>query len=115
MRKLGPPELDPIKIALGVPFGTSFWHLFGTFLEPLGTLLASFGALWESLGSIFGSVGRLVSHLGAFGATFDASGDFWGAFLRFLVGCWCLGVLFSSLFVGFGFKNSDSVRYCRQK
>ena len=43
-------------------------------MEPLGTLLAPFGAILEFLGSIFGSVGRLVAHLAAFWATFDASG-----------------------------------------
>ena len=62
------------KIALGVPFGSSFWRLLGTILEHLGTLLAPCGALWEPLSSIFGSVGRLVAHLAAFWATFDASG-----------------------------------------
>ena len=66
--------MDPQKITLGVPFGSSFWRLLGTILEHLGTLLAPCGALWEPLGSIFGSVGRLVAHLAAFWATFDASG-----------------------------------------
>ena len=63
------PSKNRFWCAFGDPLLAPFWHL----LEPLGALLAPFGALWEPLGSIFGSVGRLVAHLGAFGATFDAS------------------------------------------
>ena len=67
-------EAGPSKNRFRGAFGSSFWRLLGTLLEPLGALLAPCGALWEPLGSIFGSVGRLVAHLGAFWATFDASG-----------------------------------------
>ena len=56
------------------------------------SLLAPCGALWEPLGSIFGSVGRLVAHLAAFWATFDASGvAFSGFCLDFgVLGCFFL-------------------------
>ena len=72
--KISFSKVGPSKNRSWGPFGSSFWRLLGTLLEPLGTLLAPCGALWEPLGSIFGSVGRLVAHLGAFWATFDASG-----------------------------------------
>ena len=72
--KISFSKVGPSKNRSWGPFGSSFWRLLGTLLEPLGTLLAPCGALWEPLGSIFGSVGRLVAHLGAFWATFDDSG-----------------------------------------
>ena len=65
--KISSSKVGPSKNRSWGPFGSSFWRL-------LGTLLAPCGALWEPLGSIFGSVGRLVAHLAAFWATFDASG-----------------------------------------
>ena len=71
--KISFSKVGPSKNRSWGPFGSSFWRLLGTLLEPLGTLLAPCGALWEPLGSIFGSVGRLVAHLAAFWATFDAS------------------------------------------
>ena len=72
--KISFSKVGPSKNRSWGPFGSSFWRLLGTLLEHLGTLLAPCGALWEPLGSIFGSVGRLVAHLAAFWATFDASG-----------------------------------------
>ena len=72
--KISFSKVGPSKNRYWGPSGSSFWRLLGTLLEPLGTLLAPCVALWEPLGSIFGSVGRLVAHLGAFWATFDASG-----------------------------------------
>ena len=74
IEKIRSSRVGPSKNRSWGPFGRSFWRLLGTLLEPLGALLAPCGALWEPLGSIFGSVGRLVAHLGAFWATFDASG-----------------------------------------
>ena len=67
-------RVGPSKNRSWGAFWELLWRLLGTLLEPLGTLLAPCGALWEPLGSIFGSVGRLVAHLAAFWATFDASG-----------------------------------------
>ena len=64
--KISFSKVGPSKNRSWGPFGSSFWRLLGTLLEPLGTLLAPCGALWEPLGSIFGSVGRLVAHLSAF-------------------------------------------------
>ena len=67
-------RVGPSKNRSWGAFWELLWRLLGILLEPLGTLLAPCGALWEPLGSIFGSVGRLVAHLAAFWATFDASG-----------------------------------------
>ena len=46
-----------------IPSGTSYWHLFGSFLEPFDLILVPLGRLWTPLWSLWEVLGLMFFQL----------------------------------------------------